>query len=110
MRLFIINKKPQVNEKKRDVNRTIFRHFGNVIVNRGLISINTQSKLSEALDPSFYPFNKFLPSCEISWSKQEVDQKKHTVVLKDITRLLELVTIQEEKYGKRQSPHGNFHC
>lgn len=29
---FYYKKKPQVNEKRRDINRTIFRYFGNVIV------------------------------------------------------------------------------
>ena len=77
---------------------------------RGLISnTNTQSEPSEASDPSSYPLNKVPSGCEISRSKQEVDQEKRTTALKDITRLLELVTVQEEKYGERLSPHSNFH-
>ena len=77
---------------------------------RGFISTNTQSELSEALDPSSYPLNKVPPGCEISRSQQEVNQEKRTTKLKDITRFLKLVRIQEEKYGERLSPNSNFHC
>lgn len=45
-----------------------------------------------------------------SLNKNEIDQEKRTTVLKDITKLLELVTVKEEKYGERLSLHGNFYC
>ena len=44
-----------------------------------------------------------------SRSKQELDQEKRTIALKDMTRLLEFVTVQEEKYEERLSPHSNFY-
>ena len=76
----------------------------------GLISnTNAQSEPSEALDLSSYPLSKVPPGCDISQFKQEVDREQRTIALKDITRLLELVTIQEEKFGERLSPHGNFY-
>ena len=83
----------------------------------GLISnTNAQPEPSEALDPgdadanSLYPLSKVPSGCSLSQSKQEVDREQCTIALKDITRLLELVTVQEEKYGERLSPHGNFYC
>lgn len=76
----------------------------------GLIfNATIQSEPSETSDPSSYSLNKVPPGYEISRSKQEIDKEKRTTALKDITRLLELVTVQEEKYGERSSPHGNFH-
>lgn len=79
--------------------------------NRSLISnTNIPSEPSEASNPSSYPLSKVPPGCEISRSKQEVDQEQRTTALKDITRLLELVIVQKEEYGEKLSPHGNFHC
>lgn len=82
----------------------------------GLISsANGKTGFGEASDlrdtdvnPS-YPWSKVLPGCSISQSKQEVDWEQCTIALKDIARLLELVTVQEEKYEEKLSPHGNFY-
>ena len=58
---------------------------------------------------SSYPLSEVPPGRNPSQSKQEINQEQRTIALKDITRLLELVTVQEEKYEERPSPHSNFY-
>ena len=41
-------------------------------------------------------------------SKQEAHRIQRVEALKDLNRLLELVTKQDKKYGGRLSPHSNF--
>ncbi len=43
-------------------------------------------------------------------SKQQTHKNQQVEVLKDLTRLLTLVTEQEKKYEDRLSPHNNFYC
>lgn len=43
-------------------------------------------------------------------SKRQLYRKKQINALKDLTRLVELVTEQEKKYKERLSPHSNFYC
>lgn len=40
--------------------------------------------------------------------KQQIYREKQIVALKELTRLMELVTEQEKKYRERLSPHSNF--
>ncbi len=42
-------------------------------------------------------------------SKQQIHRNQCLAALKDMSRLLQLVTEQEKKYGDRLSPHSNFY-
>ena len=67
------------------------------------------SDLGDDVD-SLHPLSEVPLGHNPSRSKQELDQEKRTIALKDMTRLLEFVTVQEEKYEERLSPHSNFYC
>lgn len=98
----------------KDISRTMFRHFGNVIVTWVLFLIVTSSQqgpgrfsdLGDDLD-SLHPLSEVFPghSHNPSQTKQELNQEKRTIALKDMSRLFEFVTVQEEI-----SPHSNFYC
>ncbi len=49
------------------------------------------------------------PDCLPPISKQQFSKNSRMEALKDLTRLLELVTKQENKYEGRISPHSNFY-
>ena len=66
------------------------------------------SNLGDDVD-SLHPLIEVPLGHNPSRSKQELDQEKRTIALKDMTRLLEFVTVQEEKYEERLSPHSNFY-
>ena len=79
----------------------------------GLFSHGNIHGLGEASGPgddidSSHLLSEVLPGRNPSRSKQEINQEKDTIALKDITRLLDLVTVQEEKYEERLSSHSNF--
>lgn len=67
----------------------------------GLISdTNSQYGLGESSDlrddiDLSHSLSEVLPSCNLFRSKQELNQEQRTIILKDITRLFEFVTIQE---------------
>lgn len=43
-------------------------------------------------------------------SKQQIYREKQIEALKELTKLMELVTEQEKKYGDRLSLYSHFHC
>ena len=47
--------------------------------------------------------------CSPPLSKQQIHKNQQVEALKDLTRLLKLVTEQEKKYGDRLSPNSNFY-
>lgn len=55
-----------------------------------------------------YPLSQVPPGCT-PLSQEESSREQRVIALKEITRLLELVTEQEKKYEERLSPHGNFY-
>ena len=66
------------------------------------------SGLGDDIDSS-HPLSEVPPGRNLSRSKQELNQEQRIIALKDITRLLEFVTVQKEKYKERLSPHSNFY-
>lgn len=74
----------------------------------GLTSkVSNESGLSEA--SASRPLSQVPRGCTPPQSTRQVSQEQRTVALKDMIRLLELVTEQEKKYGERFSPHGSFY-
>ena len=66
------------------------------------------SGLEDDIDSS-HPLSEVPLGRNPSQSKQEINQQQRTIALKDITRVLELVTVQEEKYEERLLPYSNFY-
>ena len=57
-----------------------------------------------------YPLSQ-IPRCCISPHPDQLSLREERILaLKEITRLLELLTEQEKKYEDRLSPHSNFYC
>ena len=83
----------------------------------GLIpEVNTQPGLAKDSQsgPSceinlLYPLSQVPSGFALPQSSQQMEREKRTVALKNMTRLVELVTKQENKYKKRLSPHSNFY-
>ena len=55
------------------------------------------------------PLSQVLHGCLPPLSKQQHSKNDRIKALRDLTRLLELVTEQEKKYKGRLSPHSNFY-
>ena len=79
-------------------------------------SANSQAGLEQPTkSPSIDSVSSIPPVSEIlrgglpSLSKQQIHRNQQVEALKDITRLLTLVTEQEKKYRDRLSPHSNFY-
>ena len=84
--------------------------------NLGLFSqASTQSEQGEGLESCLgnsenkvYLLSQVPSGCTLL-SQEESFREQRVIALKEITRLLELVTEQEKKYEERLSPHGNFY-
>lgn len=72
----------------------------------GLVSSQTELASSPPLDN--YPLSQ-VPRGKQSKSKEEIQTQERNEALQTLTRLLQLVTEQEKKYGERLSPHSNFY-
>ena len=79
-------------------------------------SINSQAELEQLTElPSINSVSSIPLVSEIPYrglpflSKQQIHRNQQVEALKDITRLLTLVTKQEKKYGDRLSPCSNFY-
>ena len=69
---------------------------------------DSQSGPSCEIDP-LCPLSQVPSDCAPPQSSQQIKREQRTFALKDITRLVELVTEQENKYKERFSPHSNFY-
>lgn len=67
-----------------------------------------QSSPSCKIDP-LYLLSQVSSGYALPQSSQQIEQEHCTIALKDMTRLIELVTEQENKYKQRFSPHSNFY-
>lgn len=83
----------------------------------GLISRkNTQSGLASNAESgpsreisSLSPLSQVPSGCASPLSSQQINRKERILALKEMTRLVELVTEQEIKYKERLSPHSSFY-
>lgn len=57
-----------------------------------------------------YPLSQIPRGCISPHPDQLSSREERILALKEITRLLELLTEQEKKYEDRFSPHSNFYC
>lgn len=57
-----------------------------------------------------YPLSQIPRGCISPHPDQLSLREERILALKEITRLLELLTEQEKKYKDRFSPHSNFYC
>ncbi len=81
-----------------------------------IFQANSQVKLKKPgkLQPNDNIFSipllfQILPGCLPPNSKQQLDKNNRMEALKDLTRLLELITKQKKKYEGRLSPYSNFY-
>ena len=54
------------------------------------------------------PLSQIPHGSSVPLPKRQIYREKQIVALKELTRLMELVTEQEKKYRERLSPHSNF--
>lgn len=76
------------------------------------LTTNAQTGLgqsSQSLPNSIVcPLSHIPRGSSVPLPKQQIYREKQIVALKELTRLMELVTEQEKKYRERLSPHSNF--
>lgn len=58
---------------------------------------------------SLSPLSQVPLGCAPLLSSQQIDREQRIIALKEMTRLVELVTEQGMKYKERLSPHNNFY-
>ena len=56
------------------------------------------------------PLSKIAQGGTSLLSNQKTLESQQTEALKDLNKLLKLITKQDKKYGTRLSPHSNFYC
>ena len=86
------------------------RDIGTISQANSQVELEQPTELQPSNSVSSIPSLSQTPcGCLSPLSKQQVDENYRIEALKDLTRLLELVTEQEKKYENRLSPQSNFY-
>ena len=86
------------------------RDIGTISQANSQVELEQPTELQPSNSVSSIPSLSQTPrGCLPPLSKQQVDENHRIEALKDLTRLLELVTEQEKKYENRLSPQSNFY-